>query len=700
MDRARKVLKTTFGHDAFRPGQEPAIRRLIEENESACCIFPTGGGKSLVYQLPALCFDDGVTLVVSPLIALMKDQCDALKRRGVAAEALDSSLTNEQSRDIKDRLRRNELKLLFVAPERFNNESFVSMLLNLKVALFAVDEAHCISEWGQSFRSDYLKLPRFAKGCGARRILALTATATPQVALDICASFNIDSEKGLFRTSSYRTNLNINVTYTATSKERNERLLAFFKAPDSVAKLPGASIVYVTLQKTADAVAAFLTKNGIKAESYHAGMASDKRQTVQDWFMKTNQAVVVATIAFGMGIDHSSIRAVLHYNVPKSLEGYSQEIGRAGRDGKPSHCEMFLCPEDVGTLESFAYGDTPSLSSVGRMLGEFFGAMVKTGGVDSAQGFSADGSAGEVKASIYHLSRDCDIKETVIKNMLAQLDLGFALLTEITPMYGSYEVAAVAPNWDMRTESVGDPIFDILRRHTVKKAKWAIVDVDTAARQNPQHERYAFIGALQKLEDKVIITIRASQVMNRWRVLKDPPSDLAPLAEDLYKRALDRETKEVERLWAVVGFATGDGCLSARLARHFGDSLPEGAERCGHCSVCRDGKPCDAPGIGGDSQMDRLEMFDDKRWKAILSDSAVPKDDARLLARFAVGFTSPRMTTLKLGKHPLYGSMEDHDFRTILTYAEQEVKKATGDKKRGPDGPASPKYDAKKKKHQ
>lgn len=301
MDAARTILRERFGHADFRPGQADAIARLLA-GESAACVFPTGGGKSLVYQLPALCLaEEGLTLVVSPLIALMKDQVDALRARGIDfAAALDSTLTAEQSALVKDRLRRGEIRLLYVAPERFNNEGFVAMLQGLTVALFAVDEAHCISEWGQSFRPDYLKLPRFKNGCGAKRVLALTATATPKVASDICAAFGIDPEKGLFRTSSYRNNLDLRVTYHPTPDARSNHLLSLFRAPDSLTKAGGGTIVYVTLQKTAETVAAFLTKSGFKAEAYHAGMDADKRTQCQNWFMTTPNSIVVATIAFGM----------------------------------------------------------------------------------------------------------------------------------------------------------------------------------------------------------------------------------------------------------------------------------------------------------------------------------------------------------------------------------------------------------------
>jgi len=308
------TLKQFFGYDSFRDGQEAVIKYLLD-GKSAAAVFPTGGGKSLCYQLPALVLS-GLTLVVSPLIALMKDQIDALEKRGIKAARLDSSLSLEEYRQVMDDIRTGELQLLYVAPERFNNERFRASLNNIEISLFAVDEAHCISEWGHNFRPDYLKLVEFARACGAQRLLALTATATKDVLKDICTQFDIASDCAIN--------------------------LELFQSSE-----PGPSIVYVTLQKTAEYVAALLVKNGINARHYHAGMKDDQRAEVQDWFIQSDAGIVVATIAFGMGIDKSNIRSVFHYNLPKSLENYSQEIGRAGRDGKLAICHLLACPDDL-----------------------------------------------------------------------------------------------------------------------------------------------------------------------------------------------------------------------------------------------------------------------------------------------------------------------------------------------------------------
>ncbi|HEX8242281.1 MAG TPA: ATP-dependent DNA helicase RecQ, partial [Longimicrobium sp.] len=325
------VLHERFGLPAFRPGQERVIRAILERG-AALAVFPTGGGKSLCYQLPALLLD-GVTLVVSPLIALMKDQIDALRGLGIDAARLDSSLTFDEAKSVEKRLLSGALRLLYVSPERFNNERFLQLLGRVHIALFAVDEAHCISEWGHNFRPDYLKLADTAREMGAQRVLALTATATPQVVDDVCASFAIPRECAVV-TGFHRPNLFLSVHPTRPGERDGELVRRMRSRP------PGPGIVYVTLQRTAERVAKLLDEAGIPARPYHAGMNDDVRAQVQEWWKASDHGIVVATIAFGMGIDKADVRYVYHYNLPKGLESYSQEIGRAGRDGEPSVVEL------------------------------------------------------------------------------------------------------------------------------------------------------------------------------------------------------------------------------------------------------------------------------------------------------------------------------------------------------------------------
>ena len=345
------LLKKHFGWDQFLEGQEEIIARLME-GRSSLAVFPTGGGKSLCYQLPALGLD-GLTLVVSPLIALMKDQIDALNQKGIAAVRLDSTLTRDEYHTAIDQVRNGAARLLYVAPERMFNERFRVSLEQLPISLFAIDEAHCISQWGHNFRPDYLKLAPLVERLGFPTVLALTATATPAVQQDIRTAFDIDHDD-VVCTPFFRPNLHLRSAVVDETEQLDELIkrLSTYE--------PGPSIVYVTLQKTAERVAEACAGAGLNAKAYHAGMDPEKRNEIQQWFMDEPSAVIVATIAFGMGIDKSDIRYVFHYNPPKSLENYAQEIGRAGRDGLVSRCEMLLNPADRIALENFVFGDTPT----------------------------------------------------------------------------------------------------------------------------------------------------------------------------------------------------------------------------------------------------------------------------------------------------------------------------------------------------
>jgi len=346
----------------------------------------------------------------------MKDQVDFLQGRGIAAARLDSSVSRETFEDIQSALRAQRLKLLYVAPERFSNERFLTRLKSLRIDLLVIDEAHCISEWGHNFRPDYLKLARYARELRAGRVLTLTATATPSVAKDICREFDIAPEAHV-NTGFYRPNLFLRAS-VCSPKERLGLLVKRLKA-----RPVGPTIVYVTLQKTSEEVAAALTKAGFTAEAYHAGMEAEAREAVQNRFMATDNSIVVATIAFGMGIDKANIRAVYHYNLPKSQENYAQEIGRAGRDGAPSHCEILAAAEDLTVLENFTYGDTPTAEALRDFLKDLLAKRVAGDTFD---------------ISSYDLSGRHDIRQLVVSTALTYLELD-CLMEATAPFYTNYQ---------------------------------------------------------------------------------------------------------------------------------------------------------------------------------------------------------------------------------------------------------------------
>jgi ATP-dependent DNA helicase RecQ len=358
MTSLARSLKKVFGFDDFRAGQQQTITQLLDE-KSSLAIFPTGSGKSLCYQLTALHLPH-LTLVVSPLLALMKDQLSFLAKKGIEAASIDSSLTAEQVQQVMSATRTGAIKILMVSVERFKNERFRQFIGAIPVSLLVVDEAHCISEWGHNFRPDYLKLPAYCQTLHINLVLLLTATATDKVKKDMAAKFSIAPEH-IVQTGFYRQNLDLSVA-PVTADNRDQQLL------HRLQQLPTCGIVYVTLQHTAEQVASFLWQHGLRAKAYHAGFDSDKRQQIQSQFMQGQVDVIVATIAFGMGIDKADIRFVIHYDLPKSIENYSQEIGRAGRDGLPAHCITLANLDSLHTLENFVYGDTPELLGIEHVL--------------------------------------------------------------------------------------------------------------------------------------------------------------------------------------------------------------------------------------------------------------------------------------------------------------------------------------------
>ncbi len=345
------ALQQYFGFSALRSGQD-AIVDAIMQGQDALAIMPTGGGKSLCYQLPALC-RPGLTIVVSPLIALMKDQVDALQEKGIPAAAINSMLGAEEYRSVMGALRRGELKLLYVAPERFGQEGFMNTLRSLQVSLFAIDEAHCLSQWGHDFRPDYLRLGRVRTELGNPQTVALTATATAQVREDILQTLQLH-EPAVIISGFGRNNLDFRITHCEGRKAKFERIrkvVAQWKT----------GIIYCSTRKNVATVFEEVAQLGVRAVAYHAGMSDAEREFSQNAFISGEADVVVATNAFGMGIDRSDVRFVVHFEIPGSVEAYYQEAGRAGRDGEQAACELPFNHADLKTQEFFFEGSNPPL---------------------------------------------------------------------------------------------------------------------------------------------------------------------------------------------------------------------------------------------------------------------------------------------------------------------------------------------------
>jgi len=617
----RELLRQYFGYDAFRPGQREVIDRLMA-GRPVLAIFPTGGGKSLCYQLPALAID-GLTLVISPLIALMRDQVDSLRERGIAAARLDSTLDADEEKCLLSRLDAGEIRLLYVAPERFASERFRENLKRWKPQLAAIDEAHCIAEWGHNFRPDYLKLARALRRMKIPRVLALTATATPAVAREIRRFFRIASEDEI-RLPFHRGNLELRVT-PCTPDERKAILL------ERVRGVEGALVVYVTRQETAEEVATYLCRHGEYARAYHAGLRSDFRARAQESFMAGETRVMVATIAFGMGIDKADIRGVIHYNLPKSPENLVQETGRAGRDGLPARCEILACAQDLTVLENFIHADVPGRRALGALLDR----VLRLGP--------------SFELSLHDLSRACDIRQTVVETVLAHLETD-GMLTHIGRRHSAWRVRLLRTEEQIlagRAMAEARQLRKLLAT-AVEQRRWLMVDARTCG--DPK-----VAERLRELALAGDATVEPRRVMHRYR-LKANVIDVRATIDSIITRFERREREDLARLAMVVEYATQAGCLTLWLAKYFGAT---DAKPCGNCDRCRGHEP---------EKLSRPPAREptDEEWQRI-TDLVQSRDSAlgtaRQLARFLCGMTSP---ATRYTRDPRFGMLAGLPFHEVF----------------------------------
>jgi ATP-dependent DNA helicase RecQ len=624
-----------FGHSNFREGQRQVIETLLD-GRSALAVFPTGGGKSLCYQLPAILME-GVTLVVSPLIALMKDQVDVLQKRGIAAARLDSTLTPSETTSIYEGLSSGELKLLYVAPERFVSETFIAKIKRANINMLAIDEAHCISEWGHNFRPEYLRLAALAKKFRIPRVLALTATATPAVSKEIREAFRI-GKKDQVQTSFHRPNLALHISPVSADR-RLDFLIDSLKT-----KKPFPAIVYVTLQHTAESVAGSLQRAGIRAKAYHAGLANDVRATAQDDFMQGRCDVIVATIAFGMGIDKADIRSVFHFNLPKTLENYQQEIGRAGRDGQPSHCEMLACADDLTVLQNFILGDTPEEQALRHLVDH----LLRQGD--------------EFDISRYDISRTTDIRPLVLETVITYLEKD-KILEPAGLFYATLQIAfrhpedRVIAGHKPERQKFLQSLFASGKRGT----RLLTIEPDATAEKIGE-SRERILKALSYLEEAGDIEIKPSGLRHRFRLLprakERNPHEIATWLNGLFT---SREKQDLGRLDGIVEFASAPGCSVRRLLNYFGEKTDSD---CGHCGRCQGEKASPLPkGADADISQADVEVITNLRAEGHAALRA-----KRQLARFLCGISSPAVTRDRLTRHDAFGTLEAVPFAKVLEY--------------------------------
>lgn len=551
-----------FGLERFRPGQRKVIDSVFAGRDSLC-IMPTGGGKSLCYQLPAIA-REGMVLVVSPLIALMKDQVDALQDRGIAADCIHSGQTSDQQSDVLRKLARHEYDLLYVAPERLRSGRFLEIIQQVPVQLLAVDEAHCISQWGHDFRPDYARLGRLRQRIGSPQTIALTATATRDVQSDIIAQLNLN-DPDVFITGFARKNLSLAVQQPANLAEKDRLLLDFLR------KNPGSGIIYASTRKRCEEIVPLVSGDSRRFGFYHGGMPPEDRVRIQNAFMEGKIDVIIATNAFGMGIDKPDLRFVVHYNIPGTLEAYYQEAGRAGRDGKPSRCLLLYSYSDRFIQEFFIENSYPSREAV-RKVYEYLRSL-NADPIELTQG---------------------DLKEILALDIANE---GVGVCEQLLEKAGALERLDSTQNLaSVRLTGQLDSFVDLLprdarvRRKVLRRIEELVGDV---------RDERVYFHPKQIVDDKVSLESvqRAIRQLNEMEFFDYVPPfrgraiHLTDRTRPFESWAIDfaqmekRKSLEYEKLNAVVGFAQSTQCRQLQILEYFGDSERDACRNCDNCGI-------------------------------------------------------------------------------------------------------------------
>lgn len=607
----QRVLQC-FGVPTLRSGQREVIRCLLA-GENALAVLPTGHGKSLCYQAAAFLLG-GTSVVISPLIALMRDQCQALAARGIPAARFDSSLEAEEREQTLAQIRSGELRLLYLAPESLENVALLEALQAAPLQLFVVDEAHCVSEWGHSFRPDYLRLPRWKKRFSFRATLALTATATMRVRADLQHAFDIPV-KNTVALPPYRDN----IIRTALSCENRLDVLTSYLSDE--AALP--AIVYCRTRKETEQLAAELAERlQLPTACYHAGQPADLRARLQDDFLHNRTRLLVATIAFGMGIDKPDIRSVIHYSLPSSPEAYLQESGRAGRDGLPGTSLVLLHAGDIRDARNRIYASEPDAEGILRCVRWLMPAAGRC-------------------VSLWELSTVCDLAEDVVRRALQQLaDAG-----AITQEARGYKFYKARPLFPINT------ILDGRSKQEKACLSWLNEHREGEVEDAALAWDMSFADAMQQLYEAADsgewkLNFRQQALYLRT----SSEQDARAAAAELSRAYAVRRDADLQRMQKLLDMLTGCACINAALHAYFTDEHESPA--CGHCSSCRAEAPSvpqETAGLPTLPPEEELPLFDRPSQRR----------------RFLLGLSSPALMARRMWAHLHYGCCADTSWHDL-----------------------------------
>ena len=563
MPEALSALQEFFGFAEFREGQREVIAAVLAGHDCVV-VMPTGGGKSLCFQLPAL-MREGATVVVSPLIALMKDQVDALHARGLPATFINSSIDFEEQKARLSGIRQGKYKLVYVAPERFRSQHFVEALRGANVSLFAVDEAHCVSTWGHDFRPDYLRLKAAIEEINRPQVIALTATATPYVRADIIEQLAL-REPRAFVSGFDRPNLSIKVVHTQKEREKIAHVRALADKGRG-----GSGIIYASMRKSVEQITGRLREAGLSVAGYHAGMEEAERTRAQDDFMSGRTQMIVATNAFGMGIDKPDIRFVAHYQMPGSIEAYYQEIGRAGRDGQPSTCLLLFNYADKRTQDYFIEGSFPPPELIGKVYEALAGTGLRRIELSTREIAARAGVRNEmaVQSALIILEKAGHIERGAAGENRARL----RLLVPPAEARKQIDVGRSA-----RDKQI---LFGLLGGYELSQRAEVELDVPDFA-ETMGLDLAATRRALASLAAAAVVSYEPARRTRGVLLLDQQPAKILKIRpQDLARRA----ALEQRKLREMINFCYAEDCYRAFILSYFGDHSSQG--NCGTCGNCR-----------------------------------------------------------------------------------------------------------------
>ncbi len=607
----QQQILSVFGVPQLRSGQGVLIDHALA-GQNTLGVMPTGHGKSLCYQAAALLLG-GTSVVVSPLIALMRDQVQALQSRGIAAARFDSTLPDEERSRLLEQVAAGQVSLLFVAPESLESPALLAALAQAQLMLFVVDEAHCVSEWGHSFRPDYLKLPAWSRARGFRSTMALTATATLRVQADLCLAFGI-APQCVVAQSPYRRNI---TRLVAAPDDREAELLRFLQEPQN-----RPAIVYTRTRKGTEQVAAFLQQAGLSAACYHAGQNAETREMLQDAFLSNTHDVLVATIAFGMGVDKPDVRSVVHFNAPSSPEAYLQESGRAGRDGAPCTSLVLLHGADIRDARNRVCAAEPDAEGVLRAV-----RMLMPVGTNAV--------------SLWELGTTCDVPDDVAMRALELLQNAGA----VNQGERGYKYYKVKPLFPIATITDGREAGEAARLRWLDK--------------NREGEVAAAADAWECSYAEAMAQLRECEAAGEWKLTlrqqalcltSTGAADARAVAAELSAGYARRTAAEHERLSSVLSMLQGEcGCINAALEEYF---TGETCHPCGHCAVCRSCVPAAIPPVAEAPEPPPASELPEFAREAQRK-------------RFLLGLSSPGSMARRLWAHEHYGCCASADWAEL-----------------------------------